>query len=84
MISAADTSTYQSNAVVKRFADEIAVIREQQSYRYGMEGGLNALSGQIEATTFIGDALQAAAVGDMTVDEAVNRINSELKRLAGE
>lgn len=84
MVSAAETETYQNNPVVQAFAEEIAVIREQQSYRYGMEGGLNALSGQIEATTFIGDALQAAAVGDITVDEAVERINSELKRLAGE
>lgn len=84
MVSASETSTYQNNPVVQAFAEEIEVIRQQQSYRYGMEGGLNALSGQIEATTFIGDALQAAAVGDISVEEAVDRINSELKRLAGE
>lgn len=83
LISAAETNTYKSNPTVQAFAEEIEVIRQQSSYRYGMEGGLNGLSGQIEATTFIGDALQAAAVGDITVDEAVERINSELKRLAG-
>ncbi len=82
LVSAAETDTYQSNPVVQQFADEIAVFREQQSYRYGMEGGLHALSGQIEATTFIGDALQSAAVGDISVEEAVERINAELKRLA--
>lgn len=84
MISAAETDTYTSNPTVQQFADEIAMIREQQSYRYGMEAGLNALSGQIEATTFIGDALQAAAVGDITTEEAVEQISSELRRLAGE
>jgi len=84
MISAAETATYTSNPTVQQFADEIAMIREQQSYRYGMEAGLNALSGQIEATTFIGDALQAAAVGDITTEEAVEQISSELRRLAGE
>ncbi len=59
------------------------MIRQQTSYRYGMEAGLNPLAGQIEATTFFGDALQAAAVGDITTEEAVNRINTELRRLAG-
>ncbi len=73
MVSAAETDTYKNNPLVQAFADEIAMIREQSSYRYGMEGGLNGLSGQIEATTFIGDALQAAAVGDITVEEAVER-----------
>lgn len=81
-ISAAETDAYQNNPTVQQFADEIAVIRQQQSYRYGMEAGLNALAGQIEATTFIGDALQAAAVGDITTDEAVAQIDSELRRLA--
>jgi ABC-type glycerol-3-phosphate transport system substrate-binding protein len=83
LLSAAETDTYKNNPVVRAFAEEIEVIRQQSSFRYGMEGGLNGLSGQIEATTFIGDALQAAAVGDITVDEAVERINTELKRLAG-
>lgn len=83
MISAAETDIYQSNPLVQQFADEIAVIRQQNSYRYGMEAGLNSLAGQIEATTFIGDALQSAAVGDISTEEAVDRINSELKRLAG-
>jgi ABC-type glycerol-3-phosphate transport system substrate-binding protein len=82
MISAAETETYTSNEMVTRFSDVIAMIREQHSFRYGMEAGLDALAGQIEATTFIGDALQAAAVGDITTEEAVSRINDELKRLA--
>lgn len=81
-ISAAETDTYTSNEMVQRFADEIAMIREQHAFRYGMEAGLNGLSGQIEATTFIGEALQAAAVGDITVEQAVTRMNDELRRLA--
>ncbi|MAO34753.1 MAG: hypothetical protein CMP12_02370 [Zunongwangia sp.] len=83
-ISAAETGTFTSNPTVQQFADEIALIREQQALRYGMEAGLNPLAGQIEATTFIGDALQAAAIGDITTEEAVDRINTELKRLAGQ
>ncbi|MCW5951424.1 MAG: extracellular solute-binding protein [Propionibacteriaceae bacterium] len=83
-VSAAETETYRSNEMVQRFAEEIEMIRQQTSFRYGMEAGLNPLAGQIEATTFFGDALQAAAVGDITTDEAVTRINSELRRLAGE
>lgn len=82
--AAAATDTYKSNETVQRFADELELIRQQQSFRYGMEAGLNSLSGQIEATTFIGDALQAAAVDDMTAEEAVDKINTELKRLAGQ
>lgn len=82
-ISAAETETFKSNETVQQFAEEIAMIRQQTSYRYGMEAGLNPLAGQIEATTFFGDALQAAAVGDITTEEAVNRINTELRRLAG-
>ena len=41
-------------------------------YRYGMEAGLHPLTGQIEATTFIGDAMQNAALGKITVDAAVD------------
>lgn len=83
MTSAAETETYRSNETVQRFAKEIEMIRQQTSFRYGMEAGLNPLAGQIEATTFFGDALQAAAVGDITTEEAVDRMNSELRRLSG-
>lgn len=83
--SAAASETYLSNEVVQEFDDEIASIRENSLpswYRYGMEAGLNPLAGQIEATTFIGDNLQAAALGQITAEEAVIAINDELKRLA--
>lgn len=84
--SAAQSETYLSNEVVQEFDDEIASIREHSLptwYRYGMEAGLNPLAAQIEATTFIGDNLQAAALGKITAEEAVEAINKELKRLAG-
>lgn len=83
--SAAKSETYLSNKTVQRFSEEIATIRENSLpswYRYGMEAGLNPLSSQIEATTFIGDNLQAAALGRITAEEAVMTINDELKRLA--
>jgi ABC-type glycerol-3-phosphate transport system substrate-binding protein len=83
--SAATSETYLSNEVVQEFDDEIQSIRENSLpswYRYGMEAGLNPLAGQIEATTFIGDNLQAAALGQITAEEAVIAINEELKRLA--
>lgn len=81
--SAAESQVYNSNETVQQFADEIAMIREQTAYRYGMEAGLNPLAGQIEATTFIGDALQAAAAGTITPAEATLQINEELRRLSG-
>ncbi|MBM2614885.1 sugar ABC transporter substrate-binding protein [Actinoplanes sp. LDG1-06] len=83
--SAADTATYKDNATVKEFGTEITTIREQilpQWYRYGMEAGLNQLAGQIEATTFVGDQLQAAAAGSKTAEQAFDAINAEMKRLA--
>lgn len=82
--SAAESTTYRENEVVQRFATEIATIRESSLphwYRYGMEAGLNPLAGQIEATTFIGDALQAAAAGQTTPEEAFSTINEEMARL---
>lgn len=82
--SAAETETYKQNELVQRFDDEIKTIREESLpswHRYGMEAGLNPLAGQIEATTFIGDNLQAAATGSKSVEQAVRDINAELKRL---
>jgi multiple sugar transport system substrate-binding protein len=82
MISASETDTYKNNALVKQFSKEIAMITATKGYRYGMEAGLNALGGQIESTTFIGDTLQSAAVGTISTKQAVDQINAELKRLA--
>lgn len=82
MTSAAETATYKNNEVVKRFSKEIAMIRSTPQYHYGMEAGLNPLGGQIESTTFIGDDLQKAAAGNMSVSDAVSQINTQLKRLA--
>src|SRR4029077_5625600 len=61
--SAFESAAYQSNDIVKRFKPEIDYIFNNVMshwYRYGMEAGLNPLAGQIEATTFIGDAMQNA------------------------
>jgi N,N'-diacetylchitobiose transport system substrate-binding protein len=82
MTSAAETATYKNNEVVKRFSKEIAMIRSTKQYHYGMEAGLNPMGGQIESTTFIGDALQSAAAGNISAAEAVDQINTQLKRIA--
>lgn len=84
--SAAQSSTYLSNPTVQQFRSVINTIRRTSLpnwYRYGMEGGLNALEPQIEATTFIGDNLQSAALGHITATQAVAAINAQLKKLAG-
>ncbi|GAA0993896.1 sugar ABC transporter substrate-binding protein [Acrocarpospora macrocephala] len=83
--SAAESATFTANETVRRFAPEIKLIREKtlpEWYRYGMEAGLNQLSGQIEATTFVGDQLQSAAAGNITAEQAFDNINAEMKRLA--
>jgi len=80
--SAFGSQTYQSNPMVKQFKPELDVIFNdvmQRWYRYGMEGGLNPLVGQIEATTFIGDAVQNAALGRITAEQAVDRIDAQLR-----
>lgn len=84
-ISTADSTAFTSNPTVTRFAQEIKLIREKtlpRWYRYGMEAGLNPLVGQIEATTFVGDQLQSAAVGTISPEQAFDAINAEMKRLA--
>jgi len=44
-----------------------------------MEAGLNPIAGQIEATTFIGDAVQNAALGKIKVGDAINQIDEQLR-----
>jgi ABC-type glycerol-3-phosphate transport system substrate-binding protein len=80
--SAFNSAQYQSNDMVKRFKPELDTIFNgvmQHWYRYGMEAGLNPLAGQIEATTFIGDAIQNAALGKITVEKAVDQMDEQLK-----
>lgn len=80
--SAFDSKAYQDNDYVKRFKPELDTIFNkvmEHWYRYGQEAGLNPLTGQIEATTFIGDAIQAAALGKTTPEEAVNQIDAQLQ-----
>ena len=80
--SAFNSETYQSNEMVKRFKPELEVIFNrvmQRWYRYGMEAGLHPLAGQIEATTFIGDAIQNAALGKIKPDAAIEQIDQQLR-----
>lgn len=80
--SAFDSETYQSNEYVARFKPELETVFEKvmdKWYRYGQEAGLNPLTGQIEATTFIGDAIQSAALGRMTPEQAIDQIDSQLQ-----
>jgi ABC-type glycerol-3-phosphate transport system substrate-binding protein len=80
--SAFNSETYQSNPQVKRFKPQIDKIFTQVMpswYRYGMEAGLHPLTGQIEATTFIGDAIQNAALGKITAAAAVDQMDQQLR-----
>ena len=80
--SAFASDTYQNNEYVKRFKPELDIIFNKVMahwYRYGQEAGLNPLTGQIEATTFIGDALQSAALGKITAEQAIDQIDGQLR-----
>jgi ABC-type glycerol-3-phosphate transport system substrate-binding protein len=80
--SAYQSAVYQSNDMVKRFKPELDIIFNDVMgswYRYGMEAGLNPLAGQIEATTFIGDAMQKAALGKITAEQAITQIDDQLR-----
>jgi ABC-type glycerol-3-phosphate transport system substrate-binding protein len=80
--SAYASDVFQSNQTVKRFKPQLETIFKDVMptwYRYGMEAGLNPIAGQIEATTFIGDAVQNAALGKIKVDAAVNQIDEQLR-----
>jgi ABC-type glycerol-3-phosphate transport system substrate-binding protein len=80
--SAYESKTFQSNPVVQQFKPQLDIIFNQVMptwYRYGMEAGLHPLTGQIEATSFIGDAVQNAALGKITVEAAVNQIDEQLR-----
>lgn len=82
MESAFNSETFQSNEYVQRFQPEVELIFSNiidQWYRYGMESGLNPLTGQIEATTFVGDALQRMVLGTNTPEQAVDAIDRELQ-----
>jgi ABC-type glycerol-3-phosphate transport system substrate-binding protein len=80
--SAFNSEVYQSNAQVKQFKPQIDKIFNEVMpswYRYGMEAGLHPITGQIEATTFIGDAIQGAALGKITATAAVDQIDQQLR-----
>lgn len=80
--SAFNSPVYQSNEMVKRFKPELDTIFNevmQSWYRYGMEAGLHALAGQIEATTFIGDAIQNVALGKLKPEAAIDQIDQQLR-----
>ncbi|MBI3707331.1 MAG: extracellular solute-binding protein [Proteobacteria bacterium] len=79
--SAFKSEVYQSNEMVKHFKPQLDIIFNdvmQHWYRYGMEAGLNPLAGQIEATTFIGDAIQNAALGKIKAEAAIDQIDEQL------
>ncbi len=74
---------YKKADSVSQYQDEVDVIYDafQHStwYRYGMEAGLNQMASQIEATTFFGEAIQSAALGKWTAEEAVDYIDQMLQ-----
>ena len=80
--SAFNSEVYQTNAQVKQFKAQIDKIFTEvmpRWYRYGMEAGLHPLAGQIEATTFIGDAIQNAALGKITAAAAIDQMDQQLR-----
>lgn len=74
---------YKSAESVALFQDEIDYIFDAFEngtwYWYGMENGLSAISAQIESTTFIGEALQAAALGQITSEQAYEMIHTGMQ-----
>lgn len=82
--SAFDSETYTSNEYVMMYQDELNTIFNDVMgnwYRYGGEAGLNLLTGQIEATSFMGDAIQNAALGRSTTAEAVDEMDTQFRSL---
>ncbi len=83
--SAFDNPVYTSNEIVQQFRPELETIFNEVMgnwYRYGSEAGLNLLTGQIEATSFVGDAIQNAALGRITPEEAVDAMDKQFQELA--
>lgn len=83
--SAFNHPVYTSNEMVKRFRPELETIFNSVMdtwYRYGSEAGLNLVTGQIEATAFVGAAIQNAALGKMTVVEAIDSMDEQFRRLS--
>ncbi len=74
---------YKKADSVSLYQDEVDVIYDafQNStwYRYGMEAGLNQMASQIESTTFFGEAIQSAALGQWTAEKAVDYIDQMLQ-----
>jgi multiple sugar transport system substrate-binding protein len=82
--SAFNHPVYTSNPMVKRFRPELETIFHDVMdtwYRYGSEAGLNLVTGQIEATAFVGTAIQNAALGKITAAEAVDSMDAEFRKL---
>lgn len=80
--SAFHSDMFQANDTVKRFKPQLDVIFNEVMptwYRYGLEAGLSPITGQIEATSFVGDAIQNAALGKLSVEAAVDQIDEQLR-----
>ncbi|MBX3193823.1 MAG: extracellular solute-binding protein [Microbacteriaceae bacterium] len=85
--SAFESDTYQDNEYVQRFATEIELIRTevlQPWYRYGLEAGLNPIAGQIASTDIVPKAVQAAALGTLSPEDAVRQIDVQLRDLVAQ
>jgi multiple sugar transport system substrate-binding protein len=74
---------YREAPTVALFQEQIDTITDafenSNWYWYGMEHGLSQMSSQIEATTFIGEALQSVALGMETPQKAVDYIDQMLQ-----
>jgi multiple sugar transport system substrate-binding protein len=80
--SAYNSKTYQDHELVRRFKPQLDLIFTKvmpRWYRYGMEAGLHPLNAQIEATTFVADAIQNVALNRWTAQQAVDFIDQQLR-----
>lgn len=75
---------YRSNELVKEYWAEIEMAFYEimpTVYEIGGEHHMTSLTGQITATTFFGDEVQAVALGKKSAEDAINAINSHFKHL---
>lgn len=84
MKSAYNSTTYNSDAMVKKFSTEIKdiitnVIPNEQ--RNGFEYGLNTAASEIESSNVMGDAIQNVILKGWTTNQAVDWLDQQLRTI---
>lgn len=81
--SAYETEAFKNDPTVKRFAAEIAIIRQDvinHWYRYGLEAGLNPVSSIMESTSVINENMQKVALGRQTSQQAIDELDTFMRQ----